>query len=206
MNAGMNVSTTRRPPGAVAIAVLLLALAISGCARVPRTSTRPGTAPPAVGVTRGDLEMLRTRGLMVPVAGVEPRRVSDTFEAGRSGGRQHNAVDIMAPLRTPVISAEAGRVLRISANTLGGLTVYTLDGEERFVYYYAHLDSYREGLYVGQPLREGDVIGYVGTTGNSPASVPHLHFQVMRYQPRRYWDGVPVNPHPFLQRTGAARP
>lgn len=187
---------------------MLTALVVaSGCARVPRPVSRPGPPPDATApVTRADVEVLRARGLMVPVAGVEARRVADTFTAGRSGGRQHNAVDIMAPRWTPVVAADAGRVLRISANALGGLTVYALDGEERFVYYYAHLDSYREGLRVGQRLREGDVIGYVGTTGNAPANVPHLHFQVMRYQPRRYWDGVPVNPLPFLQRTGAARP
>lgn len=138
---------------------------------------------------------------MVPVSGVLPERVRDDFHAPR-GNRQHAALDILAPRGTPVLSADDGRVLRVSENRLGGLTVYTIDREERFVYYYAHLDGYRDGLRAGMQIARGDVIGFVGTTGNAPAHVPHLHFQLMRYRPDRYWDGEPVNPKPFLALPG----
>jgi murein DD-endopeptidase MepM/ murein hydrolase activator NlpD len=145
------------------------------------------------------------RGLMVPVDGVEPSRVPDTYSAPR-GESSHNALDILAPRGTPVVAAEAGRVFRLSSNPSGGITVYAVDREERFMYYYAHLSGYRDGLREGMPLEEGDVIGYVGTTGNAPPNTPHLHFQVMKYRrDGRYWDGTPIDPHPYLRRRGAAR-
>lgn len=142
---------------------------------------------------------------MVPVDGVEPASVPDTYNAPRSE-RTHRALDILAPRGTPVLSADAGRVFRLRSNANGGTTVYAIDREERFIYYYAHLERYREGLAEGEPLEAGDVIGYVGTTGNAPPNVPHLHFQVMRYRrDGRYWDGDPINPHEFLSRRGTRR-
>ncbi|MCC7052378.1 MAG: M23 family metallopeptidase [Gemmatimonadaceae bacterium] len=177
-------------------------------------------APPAIGpaaderlydgrrgvVTEDDLARLRARQLAVPVLGRYPADVSDTFRAGRSGGRQHNASDIMAPRGTLVLSADDGVIQRLSSNALGGITVYATDVEERFVYYYAHLEAYAPDLAVGQRVRRGDVLGYVGTTGNAPPDAPHLHFQIMRVLDRsRLWDGVPVDPRPFLQLPGALR-
>lgn len=157
-------------------------------------------------VTEEDLERLRQRVLAVPVAGKYPADVSDTFRSGRSGGRQHNAVDISAPRGTPVLSADEAVVRRLSSNALGGITVYATDPEARFVYYYAHLDAYAADLRVGQAVRRGDVLGYVGTTGNAPPNAPHLHFQITRLLDRdRLWDGVPIDPRPFLQLPGALR-
>ncbi len=141
---------------------------------------------------------------MVPVAGVAPGRLSDSFSAARSGGRTHNALDILAPRGTAVLAADDGRIFKVGENRLGGLTVYLLDAAERFIYYYAHLDGYREGLRDGMPVAQGDVLGYVGTTGNAPANTPHLHFQAMRYRRDRYWDGQPVNPKPYLVVIGRA--
>lgn len=143
-------------------------------------------------------------GLAIPVAGVRPGQLVDTYSQARAGGaRVHDAIDIMAPRGTPVLAADDGRVYKLRRNPAGGITIYALDPESRFVYYYAHLDRYREGLAEGAPLAKGEVIGYVGTTGNAPASVPHLHFQVMRLTTeRRYWDGVPVNPKPFFALDG----
>ncbi|HEX7122108.1 MAG TPA: M23 family metallopeptidase [Gemmatimonadaceae bacterium] len=137
--------------------------------------------------------------LIVPVAGVEPSRVRDTFRASR-GTRQHNALDIMAPRGTPVLAADDGRILRLSRNPAGGITIYQHSADSQYVYYYAHLQGYRKGLAVGDVVRKGDVIAYVGTTGNAPDNLPHLHFQVMRYRPGRYWDGEPVNAHGWLVR------
>lgn len=146
-----------------------------------------------------DGSYLAWRQLMVPVAGVEPERLRDDFLAPRDGGtRAHRALDILAPRGTPVLAADDGLVYRVSSNRLGGLTVYLLDLNRRFIYYYAHLDRYRDGLREGERLARGAVLGYVGTTGNAPDHIPHLHFQAMRFRRDRYWDGEPVNPKPYL--------
>jgi murein DD-endopeptidase MepM/ murein hydrolase activator NlpD len=153
-----------------------------------------------------DFARLRARGLAVPVLGVYPDQLHDSFNERRSGARVHRALDILAPRGTPVLSADDGRVARIGRNALGGLTLYEVDASGRFVYYYAHLDRYRPGLAEGMRLAKGDVIGYVGTTGNAPADVPHLHFQVMRIgAARRWWDGVPLDARPYFATGGIER-
>jgi murein DD-endopeptidase MepM/ murein hydrolase activator NlpD len=115
-------------------------------------------------------------------------------------------VDILAPRGTPVLAADDGRVARLGSNALGGITVYAVDSGGRFVYYYAHLDRYRAGLAEGTPLAKGEVIGYVGTTGNAPPNTPHLHFQVMRMgDGRRWWAGPPVDPRPYFVTGGIER-
>jgi murein DD-endopeptidase MepM/ murein hydrolase activator NlpD len=142
---------------------------------------------------------------MVPVDGFGPARIRDTFFAPR-GERVHSALDIMAARGTPVIAAVPGRVYRIRSNPSGGLTIYALDRSERFVYYYAHLDGYREGLREGDAVERGDLLGYVGTTGNAPPNAPHLHFQILTYAgDGRWWEGTPVNPFPFLVMPGQVR-
>ena len=199
-----------RAARAIAPLALLLAAACGpGLEPMVRTApapvaSAPVPAPPAAsGAHLADADYLRERGLMVPVAGVEPSRLRDSFDDARDGGaRRHRAIDIMAPRGTPVLAADDGRVHRVSRNRLGGLTVYVLDRAERFMYYYAHLDGYRDGLRAGMTVARGEVLGYVGTTGNAPAHVPHLHFQAMRYRRDRYWDGEPVNPLPFLRVPG----
>jgi len=150
-----------------------------------------------------DLEYLRGRSLMVPVQGARAAKIPDSFDEPRGTTRRHNAIDIMAPRGTPVLSADDGRVYKLRQNAAGGTTIYALDPGSRFVYYYAHLDRYREGLSEGAPLAKGEVIGYVGSTGNASERWPHLHFQVMRLTTvRRYWDGVPVNPKLFFAIDG----
>jgi murein DD-endopeptidase MepM/ murein hydrolase activator NlpD len=142
---------------------------------------------------------------MVPVAGVSPGEVGDDFRAPRGGGRIHHAVDIPAPRGTPVLSADDGRVLRLHRNGRGGLTIYATDTSGRFIYYYAHLSGYRRGLRAGTRLVHGQVIGFVGTTGNARRSGPHLHFQVMvRPQDGRPWGGKPIDPRPLFTRAGRA--
>lgn len=141
--------------------------------------------------------------LYFPVPGIDSTALDDSFDAPRDGGaRRHNAIDIMAPRGTPILSAGDGRILRLSKSTKGGITVYATDLEEQFVYYYAHLDRYHPNLYAGKPLLRGDTLGYVGTTGNAPKNVPHLHFQVMRMPDNgRFWDGDPINPYPLLRQS-----
>ena len=157
-------------------------------------------------VTVDDLDRLRKRILAVPVLGAYPADVPNSFVDGRSGGRRHNAADILAPRGTLVLSADDGVIRRLSNNALGGLTIYATDPDERFVFYYAHLDGFAPDLHVDQRVRRGDVLGYVGTTGNAPVNTPHLHFQIMRLLDRdRLWDGVPIDPKPFLQLPGALR-
>jgi murein DD-endopeptidase MepM/ murein hydrolase activator NlpD len=149
--------------------------------------------------------LLRAKSLMVPVSGVEPSQLRDTYSAAR-GSAIHAALDILAPRGTPVLAADGGQVFRLRRNEAGGITIYQLDAGERFVYYYAHLDRYRDGLSEGARVRQGDVLGYVGTTGNAPPDTPHLHFQLMRYLGNgRYSGGEPLNPLPFLVRPGRIR-
>jgi murein DD-endopeptidase MepM/ murein hydrolase activator NlpD len=196
-------------------AVLLLA----ACVRNPHPRQAPEpvvvAAPPAPaatdlpavptpnGMDRDDAMMLQERMLMVPVAGVQPTQLHDTFNEKRGGGRTHRALDILAPRGTPVLAADEGLVLSVRTNKLGGRTVYMLDPARRLVYYYAHLDRWADGLAEGQALAKGDVIGYVGTTGNAPRDTPHLHFQVMRLDdPKRYWDGLPLDARLFFAHDG----
>jgi murein DD-endopeptidase MepM/ murein hydrolase activator NlpD len=149
-------------------------------------------------VTEADLDALWARELMVPVAGMAPSQVANNYEAGR-GARLHLALDLMAPKGTPVLAADDGRIGRLGTTPVGGNIIYATDPDERFVYYYAHLDRHARGLSVGDRVRKGDVIGYVGTTGNAPANAPHLHFQVMRRGAgRAWWDGPAINPWPFF--------
>ena len=153
-----------------------------------------------------DHEYLRARWLMVPVAGVRARDVADTYHAARAGTRRHNATDIMAPRGTAVVASDEGRIIKLARNTAGGITIYATDAHERFVYYYAHLDRYHDGVVEGMKLAKGQVIGYVGTTGNAPANTPHLHFQAMRARDvRRWWEGEPLDIRPYLVEDGQRR-
>ena len=175
----------------------LAGASLSACAG-GRADTRPGPMTEA--------EYLRGRDLMVPVQGVRRTQLRDTYNAPRSGGRAHLALDILAPRGTRVLSADDGVILRITRNELGGKVIYIADPERRFVYYYAHLDEWKYGLAEGQRVKRGQLIGSVGTTGNAPADTPHLHFQLMRMGANgRWWDGAPVNPLPYLRREGKER-
>jgi murein DD-endopeptidase MepM/ murein hydrolase activator NlpD len=196
--------TSRRHAAALAAGAVLLAACRGRTADPVRpTAPRPlpgDGAPAANVVSDADLAYLRGRALAMPVAGANAARVPASFTEPRSGGRVHEAVDIMAPRGTPVLAADDGRVWRIKSNALGGLTVYATDPLERWVYYYAHLDRYHPGLFEGQPLFRGDTLGYVGTTGNAPPDVPHLHFQVSRVaRDGQWWGGTPVDPLPYLR-------
>ena len=139
-------------------------------------------------------------GLLVPVAGIAPDDLRDSFTAPRSGGRTHNAIDIAAPTGTPLVAVTDGTVSRKHWNRLGGRTLYLTSADGRYDFYYAHLDTYAAGVEIGTVVRRGDLLGTVGSTGN--ARGPHLHFQVLdRTGGGR---GTPVNPYDLLRGVGIA--
>jgi murein DD-endopeptidase MepM/ murein hydrolase activator NlpD len=157
-------------------------------------------------MTAQDIEYFTSHPLMVPVDGVAPERVPDSFHQPRGEGRFHLATDILAPRETPVVAAIAGQVVRLRQNAAGGITAYLVDQDRRYVYYYAHLAFYSRAITEGLEVQEGFVIGYVGTSGNAPPDTPHLHFQAMRLDPgqRDWWNGTPVDVRPFMKKKGKA--
>jgi murein DD-endopeptidase MepM/ murein hydrolase activator NlpD len=150
--------------------------------------------------SEGDLEILRGE-LIVPVAGVAPTALIDSYSDLRGGTRKHEALDILAPRGTPVLSAANGRVLKLFASKPGGLMVYAADSTERFILMYGHLDAYAPGLTEGQALRRGQQIGAVGTSGNAAIGTPHLHFAIARaVNVKEWWRGSPIDPYHLLTR------
>lgn len=142
-----------------------------------------------------------TLKLIIPVAGVKPDQIRDTFTDSRSEGRVHDAIDIMAPSGTPVLAAVDGEIVRLFQSDRGGTTIYQLSPDKKLVFYYAHLQGYADGVVVGKYARQGEVIGYVGDTGNAGAGNYHLHFSVaILADPQRYWEGQNINPYPLLRR------
>ena len=144
-----------------------------------------------------DYDRLRPRDLAIPVQGLGPRDIKDNFAELR-GTRPHEAIDMLAPRGTPVVAVAEGTVKKLFTSDRGGLTVYEFDPEQLYCYYYAHLDRYAEGLVEGKHLSKGDLVGYVGTSGNAPANTPHLHFTIFRLGPEKHWwEGTPINPYPL---------
>jgi murein DD-endopeptidase MepM/ murein hydrolase activator NlpD len=172
--------------------------AVAPGASASPTAGAAGAVPPPTVPT----PLLAKGALIVPVQGIEASALRNTYDEQRGGGtRTHEALDIPAPRGTPVLSATGGRVLKLFDSKQGGKMVYAADSSERFILMYAHLDSYANGLAEGQPLHRGQVIGTVGTTGNAPPNVPHLHFAIARSNDVKvWWKGAPVNPFPILAK------
>lgn len=170
------------------------------------------TGPGSIGsVPRDMIPMLssdsayfRQHPLMVPVEGIEPSQLTDTFHEARSGGRIHMATDILAMRGTPVLAAASGRIIKLANGGAGGITIYVADASGRYVEYYAHLMGYAPNTAEGLAVREGDVLGFVGTTGNAPPNTPHLHFQVMKSD-ANYWNGTPIDVRVFMTKPGRMR-
>ena len=147
-------------------------------------------------------------GLAIPVAGIRPEQLADTYTQSRAGGaRAHNAIDIMAPRGTPVMAAAPGTVEKLYfSRGGGGISAYVRSPDRRWIYYYAHLDAYAPGLREGQVLRQGDPVGTVGFTGNANPAGPHLHFAVHAMEEGESWhEGTAVNPYPLLAGPSARR-
>jgi murein DD-endopeptidase MepM/ murein hydrolase activator NlpD len=146
------------------------------------------------------VEELEDRDLEIPVEGVRADQLTRSFRDDRSGSRAHEAIDILAPRNTPVKAVEDGRVAKLFTSKAGGITIYQFDPSGRFCYYYAHLERYADGLREGDAIRKGQVVGYVGTSGNAPKETPHLHFAVFRLTPaRRWWEGTPLDPYDIFR-------
>jgi murein DD-endopeptidase MepM/ murein hydrolase activator NlpD len=151
-------------------------------------------------VTDSDMAYLRSRGLIIPVAGVVPGQLRDTFDEARSEGRKHDAIDIMAPQNAPVFAADDGTIARLFLSEKGGTTLYQVDPSGRYEYYYAHLARYAESVSEGKSVKRGEVIAYVGDTGNAGPGNYHLHFEISKLSaPRKWWGGTPINPYPLLK-------
>jgi peptidoglycan LD-endopeptidase LytH len=153
--------------------------------------------------TPGDNAAVEARDLLIPVAGVSAAQLLDSFDEWR-GNRPHQAIDIASAAGTEVYAVAAGRVVKLFLSKPGGITVYQFDQAEAHVFYYAHLERYAEGLAEGQLVARGDLIGFVGSTGNASPAAPHLHFAIMKREPGQgWWQGEPINP--FAPLGGIAR-
>ena len=163
----------------------------------------PMLPPPAVratGVGPATTPAVSGSALLIPVQGITAAQLQDTFTDARSGGRVHDAIDIMAPAGTPVLAVADGSVEKLFDSKLGGTTLYQFNPERTLAYYYAHLQAYAPGIAEKQALKRGQVIGYVGTTGNANPDGPHLHFAIFELGPeQQWWKGTAINPYPQLR-------
>ena len=180
-------SDTARPPGRAPAAP-------------PETDESPAplpatAAPPAATTTPAGT----APALGMPLPNLRADQLQDTYADPRGSSRQHEALDLMAPAGTPVLAVADGRVEKLFTSDQGGLTIYQFEPTGHYAYYYAHLQRYAPGLAEGKALRRGDLIGYVGSTGNADPGAPHLHFAVFVLGPeRQWWKGTPINPYPLL--------
>ena len=153
----------------------------------------------SAGVPDADLVSLNTKKLLIPVAGIGAGQLRDSFYDARSEGRLHQAIDIMAPSGTPVIAVADGTAARLYTSDRGGLMLYQMDESDTYVYYYAHLQGYAEGMYEGKAVKRGEIIAYVGDTGNAGAGNHHLHFGISKASaPGKWHGGEPINPYSLL--------
>lgn len=180
--------------------LLLFALAMGGFGLIVRRGGFSPRAAPSVSVTRPAARAARDP--IIPVAGVRPEQLTDTWGQSRANGaREHHAIDIMAARGTPVIAAAAGTVEKLFESREGGHTVYVRRADPAWIDYYAHLDSYAPDLREGVPVRQGQTIGAVGSTGDANPAAPHLHYEIKRMAAGEKWYlGTDVNPYPILHR------
>lgn len=158
------------------------------------------TAPVTPGIVAPTATGGPSSPLLIPVVGIKAGQLVDTYSEARSEGRIHDGIDIMAPRGTKVVAVDDGAVVKLFSSDRGGLTVYQLDPTGKFIYYYAHLDSYAPGLGEGKQLRRGDPIGLVGSSGNASEAAPHLHFEVCELGPEKlWWKSTAINPCPLLR-------
>jgi murein DD-endopeptidase MepM/ murein hydrolase activator NlpD len=166
-------------------------------ARMPPAAATSALA--AAAATPSPTQPATPNALLIPVAGVRAAQLTDTFNDSRDGTRRHEALDIMAARGTPVLAASDGTVAKLFTSVPGGLTIYEFDPTSTYAYYYAHLDHYAPGLAEGKAIKRGDLIAYVGSTGNASADAPHLHFAIFVLGPeKQWWKGTANDPHPLL--------
>lgn len=164
------------------------------------------TPPPENSEPAGDTTLVGSYvgrlNLIIPVQGVRADQLQDTFMDARTEGRVHDAIDIAAPAGTPVLAVADGEIAKLFQSERGGTTIYQFSADKKLVYYYAHLQRYADGLAPGKFVRQGEVIAYVGDTGNAGAGNYHLHFSISVIpDPSRYWEGTNINPYPLLKNS-----
>ncbi|CAD0311610.1 M23 family metallopeptidase [Xanthomonas hortorum] len=168
-------------------------------AAAPATAAAPANTPAAATPVPPADAAVSGAGLLIPVQGISSSQLQDTFTDARSEGRVHDAIDILAPTGTAVLAVADGTVEKLFNSERGGLTLYQFDPSGTYCYYYAHLERYADGLAEKQPIKRGQIIGYVGSTGNADPAAPHLHFEIHRLGPEKeWWKGEVVNPYPVL--------
>jgi murein DD-endopeptidase MepM/ murein hydrolase activator NlpD len=171
-------------------------VAINAQAVLAAESPSAGTSGPATGAA------WLQQDVVIPVAGIRREQLHPMFDDARTG-HAHHALDILAPRGTPVLAAVDGTIRKLFVSGAGGLTIYQTDPEQADIYYYAHLDRYASDMHEGMTVKRGDVIGYVGTTGNAPPGTPHLHFAIMILPPtKEWWKGEAIDPYPILMQRG----
>jgi murein DD-endopeptidase MepM/ murein hydrolase activator NlpD len=195
--AGVLMTALLRGPVPLPAERALVAPAHAATASPPSSTITPPA--PTIGVD--PVEELRHRHLELPVQGLTRRDLHDTFDETRDGSRRHEALDILSPRNTPVLAVEDGKVAKLFLSKPGGLTIYQIDPTSTYAYYYAHLERYADGLKDGDRVERGQVIGYVGTSGNAPPGTPHLHFAIFKLtDEKRWWKGIAIDPYPILTR------
>ena len=178
-----------------------LALIAATLLALPAPAAAQGTHTFASSIGADRADELRARHLLIPVEGITAAQLRDTYNSARSGGRVHDAIDIHAPRGTPVRATTDGTIRKLHSGERGGLSLYQMDDDGRTRYYYAHLAQYAEGMMEGRRVRRGDVIGYVGDTGNAQPGDYHLHFSIaILDHSSRWWEGTNVNPYDVLAR------
>lgn len=188
-------SASAAPMAAPAAAATAAPMAASAPLSDPAPAGMPAATtpaqPPAAAAPGSDL--------LIPVQGIGASQLQDTFTDARSEGRVHDAIDILAPTGTPVVAVADGTVEKLFTSDRGGLTIYQFEPGGKYCYYYAHLERYADGLAEKQSIKRGQVIGYVGSTGNANPAAPHLHFEIHRLGPeKQWWKGEALNPYPVL--------
>jgi len=203
----MAALVTMFPLGAAAVAEPFVQAAPRKVEVKPTKKEEPApvTPPPPATTTvpalsNNVVEDLRNRQLTLPVHGIKRDDLRDTFDETRGSARRHEALDVLAPRNTPVLAVEDGTIAKLFLSDAGGITIYQFDPTETYCYYYAHLERYAEGLKEGAAIKRGQVIGYVGTTGNAPRDTPHLHFAIFKLtEEKRWWQGTAIDPYSVLR-------
>ena len=167
---------------------------------LPKTSTKPVAR--GVDTSRDRVQSAAPEpAISSPILGVKASELRDSFNEMRNGLR-HEAIDISGPEGTPVRAVVDGTIQKLFFSRAGGNTIYEFDRTSVYCYYYAHLERHADGLHDGMRVSQGEVIGYVGSTGNASPAAPHLHFAIYLVGPQKHWwKGIPIDPYPILERT-----
>lgn len=195
------------PSGAAALAPPLAERSPTVEVKPAKKEEPPPVAPPPTAVMTPPPEVsgypvddLRQRNLTLPVQGIKREELRDTFNDMRGSSRRHEGLDVLAPRNTPVLAIEDGKIAKLFLSDAGGITIYQFDPTSSYSYYYAHLERYADGLKEGDTVKRGQVLGYVGTTGNAPRDTPHLHFAIFKLgEDKKWWQGTPVDPYSVLK-------